>query len=402
MKLNSKKIAGALLAFCLAVAGETPVYGQNPISRGGKSKTTTTKKTTTSKTTTGSRGKKPTGTTGAKQPSQPTKVTNGPLTKTVLYSLGKNETVANGEYTSNMKSQGHNFSLMTRDNDTKIWSLIVNGKKIASGKYLHVPLLDYNNPSKNIIAYSQNENNDYYVKINNVAEGPYEDISFPNYAPNTYLFKRMGRFYRRDADGTIYAMDGTQFWNAHEPDAVYSSPSGRRKIKFSDNYQFVTVDGNKYRIPVPDNAQNVRIFESYISDSGNVYIRMNYQVDGNDKYPAFELSKGYYSMLDYDKYYENLQRDYEKDGYIWMGEFGKGVSNMYDKESWNNGGYDINFRDPSGRHLFSSAWNYDYVMIDSNTVKCNPPFFAYYDPSITSFVWISEENNKVMQYSYKL
>lgn len=73
----------------------------------------------------------------------------------------------------------------------------------------------------------------------------------------------------------------------------------------------------------------------------------------------------------------------------------------YDEDT-EEGGYNIEIFDPSRRHLFNSAWNKDYVIIDENKIVCSPPFYAFFDEKDNSFTWVSQEDRELVIYTYRL
>lgn len=115
-----------------------------------------------------------------------------------------------------------------------------------------------------------------------------------------------------------------------------------------------------------------------------------------------KLSNGILTNLEnWKNYSDALTNLQEEDGFNSGFTFDNAFYHIRDIGSW-DGGLNLTLKDFTGRHLFTSGWNYDYVLIDNNRISCSAPFFAYYDKSADSFVWISEERNQIIKYIYKI
>lgn len=303
----------------------------------------------------------------------------------VLYNFGRNEILYYNEFSSNMKTAGRKFAAVTIDTITKQESLIINGKKVKSAYSIWPNFIDLDN-NRYVYGYKDYKDGDYYVSIDGVTEGPYEDLYFGYRSPKSYSFKRMGKEFRRDSDGTIYNSDD---------DSGYASSSGRYKLKFTDDFENVTFDGKRYSIPLPNGISHLQLYDAYVSEKGIAFFELSYDLDNSHESRYYKISRNEINILDDEEYDEQLNDNLEDGCAIF--------ENVFDPEDvdW-EGGMIFTVYDPSKRHLLTSRWDYDYVMIDNVKIPCTAPFCAFYDKEADLFAWVSQEGSQLVLYTYKI
>lgn len=326
----------------------------------------------------------------------------GTLETEILYKLDKNEKLFFNEIASNLKANSSNFAAFTIDTVTKKQSLVVNGRKILTADYISSPLFDLENPSRQI--YSYRNGDEWYLMNNGNLEGPFEALGWPaQNLPNTYAFKRMGSVYVKDSDGSIYPAEGDNVWNPVLAEPVMSSFDARHKLKLSNDRRNATINGTSYKFPIPASATNIRLYTgfTYVSNDGKALCNLEYSNDGSNFDEYFTLVNGKVTRIEPNAFRDELQRLIESDGLQAGLSFVNSQEQLEKTAKWTDG-LNLSLSDDSGRHLFTSAWNYDYVMIDNRKIECNAPFFAFYDKDADSFVWISLEKNQLVKRTYKL
>ena len=325
----------------------------------------------------------------------------GTLQKNTLYTFERNELLYYNEFASNFKANDNKFALITIDTITKKQTLIINGKKEITGDQIFSPYLDLSN-NKKIYAYKIG--GEWFVNMNGNKEGPYEAVGWNNLdQPTNFNFKRMGKIYNRDENGFVTHTDATNVWNVNVPEPSYLSFNKNQKLKFSSDLRSAQLNGKSYNFQLPAAASDISIYNVYVSNKGSALFCINYTYENRLNHRYLKLSNG--SLTDFLDNWINFNNELsniqEGDGFINGIPFIKAIELIEDIGSWDEG-LNLTLKDLTDRHLFTSAWNYDYVLIDNNKIPCAPPFFAFYDKSADSFVWISQERNQIIMYSYKL
>lgn len=342
-------------------------------------------------------------------------------TRTVLYTCGPNEEYDCLEYHSNMKITGNRFSCITRDKSTSRLSLVLNGAKIVTAKYLWVYWIDVN--AKERCVYHHTDNDDeIYLYVDGVDNGPYESYYYVNqiacshdyegvpnlnlmYNKGLFYFQRMGRVYRHDNDGTIYSCEGDSPYSAKETDPVYHSADGVHKAQFTNNYKRLILNGRTFNTPIDASAENASIYQMCITDEGNCVARIGYKTAGGWTSSNFAILNGTMRKMTDEEYYDPYSASIrKKDSSLPT----KIIQQMDPILRWDSdaqehvNGIDITLYDKTNRHIFTANWKYDYIMIDDKKLGNSTPINAFYDSSANAFGWVTIEGRNLVLYSYKL
>lgn len=342
-----------------------------------------------------------------------------PLRK-VIYTFDINEELYAHEYLSNMKIAGNKFACVVRNKVNSKLSFILNGATLVTAKKLEIHWVDPYSRNNCIYSYADNNSQEYIV-IDGNKYGPFEEIAYiqhanmnnwdgtPNldlrYNKNTFKFKRMGKVYRHDNDGSIYECDGDNPWGATErSNPTYHSRDGLHKAQFSMNYHLLTVDGIPYVLPVDVDARNINVGEIAVTDYGTVVASMNYH-DGTEwVYKSFVIGNNSLELIKSNEYFE------PETGTIVRKSDNQTPSRPqlsgFDEWRDENGNwiYKINYslQDKTNRHFFTANWAYKYVMIDDKKFGHTTPFYAFYDDTNDAFGWVSVEGRQLVLYTYRL
>lgn len=339
-------------------------------------------------------------------------------TRTVLYTCGANEEFFCYEYYSNMKVLGNKFACVTKNKDTSKRTLVVNGVPVVSALQLDVFWVDPVSKNKCIYMYSNSEQ-EVYLFIDGRTYGPYEDINYDQYAckyywngapnydikynRNRFYFKRMGKVFRHDNDGSIHECIGTSVWGAKEDNPVYRSASGKHRAEFSNNYRMLNVDGVTYVMPIDVDAETVYLREMVVTEEGDCIIEFAFNAGSEWSYPYFVVANNSIQYIKDGEYFDPSSRKVKKYN---QSATSKRPRQMESYMRWKDGSWvnavDISLQDKSNRHFFTANWNYDYVMIDDKKIKTSTPINAFYDSSNNAFGWVTIEGRQLVLYSYKL
>lgn len=342
-----------------------------------------------------------------------------PLRK-VVYTFDINEELCYHEYFSNMKIVGNKFACVVRNKATSKLSFILNGATLVTAKNLEIHWIDPYSKNNCIYSYSDGESQEYIV-IDGRRYGPYEAIAYMQYAnelswdgtPNLDLlfnkkrfkFKRMGKVYRHDNDGSIYECKGDSPWGASEKEnPAYHSLNGLHKAQFSMNYHLLTVDNVPYVLPVDVDAQNISLGDIVITDDGAVVVYLNFYVGSEWFYKSFVIYNNILEDIKEKEYFDPVTNSIKK----WSGTESSPRPQLRGFNEWKdeNGNwiYKINFslQDKTNRHFFTANWAYNYVMIDDKKFGRTAPFDAFYDETNNAFGWVTIEGRQLVLYTYKL
>lgn len=354
-----------------------------------KSKTGTSGKSSTSGSNSGS-SKTKTGSNNSR---------SGALKKETIYTFGPYETLFYDEISSNFRANGHRFAIVTQDRRDGKLTLVIDGKKIVTADEIQSPALGFGDSSDIIYAYRNG--NEWNVVINNSSAGPYEEVGwYYPYMARSYSFKRMGNVYFRAADGTITTSGKESVWSA-PGDATFTSSRGNVVLKFEDGNRTMNYQGNRFRT-VPEGSQNVEVYEVYLSDKGDGVFVMDYKLDDRWEKACYRVDNGRLFKCEVENFDNYVRTLLDRDGITPTRSFEHAQNHIGEIGSWVNDGLNLTLKDQKGSHLFTSAWNYDYVMVDDTSIPCTPPFFAFYDSNSDKFAWISHEGNSLVMYTFKL
>lgn len=340
--------------------------------------------------------------------------------KTVLYTCGTNEEFFCYEYYSNMKVVGNKFACITKNKLTSKLSLILNSVTVVSAKQLDVFWIDLTSKSKCIYAYSNADNEDY-LYIEGQTYGPYEQIKYwkqacnyywdgtPNldlmYNKNSFVFKRMGKIFRHDNDGSIYECKGESVWNASEDTPTYHSKSGLHKAQFSMNYRLLNLDGSSYVMPidVDTDEKSINLRDFVITDDGTCIVEFGFNNGDGWSYPYFIVSNNSIEYINDGEYYDPVSKTIKAKGTNLPARQPRQMESImrWKDGSWING-IDISLQDKSNRHFFTANWNYNYVMVDDKKIGNSTPINAFYDAANNAFGWVTIEGKQLVLYTYKL
>ena len=304
------------------------------------------------------------------------------LTKRTVYKFDPGEYISEGEFFSNFKSNNTNFVFVTENDDTNEMSLVINGKREATADFIESPYTNFSN-SNPVHWCRYQKGNDIYIYRNGKSYGPYESVRLSDpIVGSIFFFKRMGKYYKLQVDGSIVPIDEDEFYNNWE-------------ISFSDDYRYATINGNRYKIPLNENHRDYGGSNIY-RDSG--FITFNFR-------PKDEsiLDNNYFMWDPVGGLKKITAKQFNYLGTLTSeGEMEDDLFDTDYDEDTEEGGYNIEIFDPSRRHLFNSAWNKDYVIIDDNKIECSPPFYAFFDEKDNSFTWVSQEDRELVIYTYRL
>ena len=334
--------------------------------------------------------------------------------KKALYTCAPNEEFYQYEFTSNMKVQGTKYACMVKNTNNNKLSLVINGVRIITADDVWVYWIDLNSPFKSIYYYRDGE--DRYLSINGTKYGPYEQIAYnldsakntwdgrPNYKlmynKDLFWFKRMGKWYRHDKDGAVYeCLDGRE-----EIDPVYKDVNGQNKLEFTENFRLIKFNGTSFILPIDLDVENKKIDldEICITPEGTCIATMSF-LRNNWIYLRFIIRNNELVFLSENEYYDPETGNVNtipknKDN---TPQFESVQRYVADRGGWINA-FSKSFQDKYNKHLFTSSFEYDYVMIDDKKIKSEVPIEAFYDESDNSFDWVTIAGKSLVLYNYKL
>lgn len=319
------------------------------------------------------------------------------LQKKLLYTLGRNEIIDNGEYFTNFKANGFKFNAILVDTITEKYTLVLNGQKIltADGIVLLSTINDRHEFSPNYWYYNKKERGDMdsrdcFISIDGKTYGPYSDIeTYPGAeAYGTFHYHQMDRWFRHDADGSIYPLykDNDGYW--HEDDPIFKNKNGNIRVQFLNDFSEVIYNNLGFSLPPADHPEILRV---YFTPEGNAYF------EGGNINEYIKLNKNGIELIDDDTFWDNIERPGVSQDVTF-----ERVKLKEDPYSFEDSSLQICVQDPSKRHTFLSDWDYDYVMVDDRKIPCTAPFYAFFDPETDTFCWISLENNQFILYSFRI
>lgn len=348
-------------------------------------------------------------------------------TRTVLYTLGPNETLSWNEYVSNMRINNNKFAFMIENNAANTYSLVVNGEKLVTAPQIWAYWVNPDSKDKCIYGYS-NANKDEYLVIDGHKYGPYEEAVYnmraseynwdgtPNlnyqHNRNSFIFKRMGNYYRHDNDGTIIPRSGDDYYSTglqNEEEPTFSSYTGRYKAFFSKKFRLVEFDGNSYVLPIPMDVQDDKVYirRCIVTENGECIISIYYYLESKGGFDKdFAIHDNKMEAIGEKEYYDLdahavLSTEIHKDRSRPMDQFCSAMRWDDEKNEYGNG-LDIVLQDKTKRHTFTAKWDYDYVMVDDRKMGKSAPFNAFYDEVNNAFGWVSLEGKQLVLYSYRL
>lgn len=317
----------------------------------------------------------------------------------VLYDLN-NEEILLEEFSFNLKIRNNSFIVLTHDTVADQVNLIIDGVKRFSADKIYLQYYNFDNPSD--MSYFYIKGDEYYANIGGKREGPYEDIFFwYDNMPKLYICIDQGITYLRDSDGKLYKRDLYSGERGEKP-LIITSTNCQHKMEISDGYRKIDIDGNTCILPLGNDVMNAEISDLYLdyfSDDGTAYFYVYYDIPGQDPERAYiRVSPTGAVRMDteeYDEAFENaMKKDHRKSSIATTIEIIDEI-----KDNIMN---TLIMTDPAERHSFESHWDWDYVMVDNNRIRCTAPFFAFYDEKQNAFAWISQERNKLVMHTFAL
>ncbi|MBQ8674538.1 MAG: hypothetical protein IJ511_10970 [Bacteroides sp.] len=341
---------------------------------------------------------------------------DGPV-RNVLLTMGYNEVLNFGEYTSNLKLNGGKYACIVRDTVLDKKTFIWNGiRAIESDDWLQIDYVDLQDFEKCIYSYGVGDG--VYLIVEGEEYGPYGGVEYnnPTYKVwwsntvnptfrhhNYFMFYVMGNWFVHDYDGQTYKRDVGRF--------EFTSPSKNHTARLSADRRLLTIDGVNYVMPIPadmDTEDPPRHY-FYLFDNGECYCEFWYiKVNGlNNDYDYF--SRAYYVTKN-----EVREIDLKSEYFDWETlRITTRLSKEYKGEPFRKEwvykeaskewiiSFEKTLHDKSGRHMFSAHWNYDYVLIDGKRYGSSYPLEAFYDERTDTFVWIAVEGRQLVLYYYK-
>lgn len=188
---------------------------------------------------------------------------------------------------------------------------------------------------------------------------------------------------------------------------------GRNEVIEEGEYDFnMKINGCKYAIQTYDTVTGIstlivngkRIISSPVifvetvnlnnpQNSTYVYAKASYS--GNEFYIS-RYGQSYGPFRNAGDAFEYLGIDYD----IWKTNSNE-IYNMTAWENWNYDGINLVVFDKTKSHVLVSNWDNDFVIVDGKKIRCQAPFFAFYDDDSNSFAWISQEGDELVMYTYK-
>lgn len=325
------------------------------------------------------------------------------LQKKLLYTLGRNEIIETGEYFTNFKANGFKFNAILVDTITEKYTLVLNGQKIltADGIVLLSTINDRYEFSPNYWYYNKKERGDesskeYFISIDGKTYGPYSDLTtYWNDPYGTFRYKQMDRWFRHDADGSIYPFEKDEFGSLYEDDPIFKNKNGNIRVQFLNDFSEVSYNNLKFTIP---SSNNRKLTQVYFTPEGDAYFwGGSYNVVERSNKDYLKLNKNGIEFIDKDTFWKYIMRP----GVLQDVTF-EDVKREEDPYSFEDESMQICVQDPSKRHIFLSDWDYDYVMVDDRKIPCTAPFYAFFDPETDTFCWISLEDNQFILYSFRI
>ena len=335
-----------------------------------------------------------------------TAAAKGPQKK-VLFELESNEIIDEMEYSSSFHLGRYGFSCILRDTTTNLYTFVWNGERKVSAPSVYLQKINLEDFEKCVLSFRDCNDVEHLQtagEIYSFEESNY--VNFPIAAITSdssiyqIVFKKMGVWYVRDYDGTIYE------WYSNRTE--FESRNGKHKAQIINGGQII-IDGAEITLP-----PSLKIFADY----------PNPQWANHPETSIYVLNNGgCYLECDSEDYNEDLsyrRSYYIKDGQICdlskdnlilnldSGELQKipqkiksAEENTLSFESfyW-YGNYFL--QDLSKKHTFFGNWQYDYVLIDDVKYGQSCPVDAYYDKKLNAFIWSVFEGQKLIQYTYEL
>ena len=351
-----------------------------------------------------------------------TAAAKGPQKK-VLFELEPNEIIDEMEYSSSFHLGRYGFSCILRDTTTNFCTFVWNGERKVRSRLVAVEKCDLFDYDKCVIVF--NDANGVYLQTageTQAFESCYQPSSF-DYAktsnPSIYRvqFTQMGIEYIRDYDGVVYKKDDGR--------TEFISSNGKHKAELKNTGKIV-IDGTEIPLPglIDTDKESAQDIDVYVLNNGGCYLSGVFHEQEKRSYKSYYILKRKFTELGAeDNLILNLDTGKlevdpfprEPDDYV--PDFtpqspSNGVYTrshllwVWEESSWLGGEpdyqYNFSLQDKSLKHLFFSSWEYDYVLIDNEKYGTSCPIDAYYDEKRNSFVWVSLEEQKLIQYTFKL
>lgn len=334
--------------------------------------------------------------------------------RTVLYICEANEGFHFLQSYSNIQVSGNKFACVTKNKISKNLSFILNGKKIITAKDLEIHWVDLNTELNCIYKYTKNDSEEYLV-IEGKKYGPFEEVQYsiienyyfgiPNllylYNRNHFYFRRMGKIYRHDNDGSIYELKETASGMANETDPIYKSADGLHQAQFTNNYRLLTVDNKSYILPIDVDVKDENIYfdDIFVSNDGVCFFAVGFFIGDGSDMGVFRCAVDSNSIqyISEREYFDPITKTILPKGSGWNFR-----NHIKCKDgTWVNE-IDVSLQDKTKRHVFIANWEYDYVMVDDKKFGKCAPINAFYDETNNTFVWVTIEGKQLVEYVYKL
>ncbi len=330
---------------------------------------------------------------------------NKPIRK-VLFVMNEREVLHYNEFIGSNRLQNGKWACFVRDTLNDRITFVWNGeRKDDAGEFVYVDLNDYNQCVQHYYSYDKS-----YIKTPKGLYGPYYYVGSSMQNDNRFDFESNKFVFKKDENGDFYVHDHDGY--------IYKRSEGRREFRSangkhwaelsSDGYQ-LTIDGHNYNIPMPWGSQLDHRYETklFLFDDGTCYYEIDLKKDDNCSEMYLYIADGDVRVL---QEYENF--DFMAHKIRSRGTMMRRSPSFWDdaatsftqtnslgqEEEW----YGFRLKDRTGNHLFVSSWDKDFVMIDGRRYGDSAPFNAFYDFESNAFVWMVNEGNKLVQYSYPL
>lgn len=348
------------------------------------------------------------------------------LSRTVLFTLNKNEIIYENEHFIDMSIDKGRFSCLLMDTIKNEMTYVWNGARKVNAKRIYINHNDLYDFDKCILMYSETPEYFENIKIEDKTYGPYEGIlyladpwrwadykgAFMNGVDEDYRkgwpYKNMFVFGAMNDDylninGKISPIpdkyyewkDGKRDWYTEklyqDLDTLGISPNGKYHLKIKGN----KLIGNNKTFSLPFIPEIKRI---YAYDNGNAIIVIRDR-EYNCKYYSADLKNDSLKELQDDECFNYRTGEIMKEPITgWDRQFERKDGSI----AWDVERNAICLQDPSLNHTLISKLNVPYVLVDNHKIGKGCAYDVFYDSDNGSFAWITYEDNSFVLYEYKL
>ena len=373
------------------------------------------------------------------------------LKRSVLLTLGQNESIWAGEYFAAQYFNENRFACIIYDDVKKSCTFVFNGKRIIttdandfSGSARNFSYLNIAEENGYVFYYTKKENGvvNYYVNYKGTIDGPFEDISL--HANNSfrrpngnitlttlvkeydYLYRLAERWYAHK-DGKNKKVDFAESiydYNSRKSSVNINGSISQRYdwvgdvcLTESGKYAYCYENNGKYYANINGSISQGYDFVRYLclTESG----KYAYSYESNGKRYAninSSISQGY-DDIEYVALSDNGDYTYvsRKNGKIDLNHDGKNKIDFWGAiwTTWMpvifnanpvyaNTYNGIELSSINDEHSFFSDYKYEYVVIDGKRYGKSPALYAWYDTGKNVFVWNAVEGKDLVLYEHKL